>query len=415
VYLYQRFPALAHREFRVYLAGGFISNVGNMVQSTAIAYHVYTLTLSSYSVGLIGLVSVGPLLLFSLFGGVLSDQVDRRKLLFATQCGMALVALALLTFEQAQLRSVGLLYVLVAVGAVARAFDGPARQPLVASLVPAIDLPNAFSLNGISWRSSEVCGPVLAGLLIAWGSHFGLTGLGLCYTLNFITFFAVLYSVYLLDPRPSTVPEDQRAKSMAQVTASIREGLRFVRHAPVIRSAMWIDFWATFFSGADALLPAFALKILHQKALGYGILAASAASGAMVAAAVLANLPPIRQQGRWVVWMIFVYGIGTVMFGLSVNVPMAVLFLAVIGAADMISTVLRQTIRQLQTPDYMRGRMTATASLFHISGPRLGDYEAGALAALTGERISILVGGTLCIAVNSLWLRAKHLVGYEHA
>lgn len=409
-----RLPALAHREFRLYLIGGFISTVGSTVQTWAIMYHVYKLTGSSYMVGMIGLVTVLPLLVFSLLGGVLADQLDRRKMMFATQSGMALVALALFFIEYGHIGSVGLIFGLVALGAIARAFDGPARQPLVASLVPAADLPNAFSLNGISWRLSEVIGPVITGALIAGGGIQGVTGLGVCYFVNFLSFFAVLYAVVLLKPRPPSLAEEEHARSVAQVLASIRDGFRFVRTAPVIRSAMWIDFWATFFSGAEALLPAFALKILKAGPQGYGVLAGSAATGALVAAAVLAYLPPIRHQGRWVIAMIFCYGLATIFFGISGNLTLAVLFLAITGAADMVSTVLRQTIRQLQTPDSISGRMTATASLFHISGPRLGDFEAGAVARFTGERASIVIGGLACVLVNSLFLRAKPLREYEH-
>jgi MFS family permease len=414
VSLAQRFPALTHREFRIYIIGGFISNVGSSIQTFAIMYHVYRLTGQSVWVGTIGLVTVIPLLVFSLLGGVLADQVDRRRMMFFTQSGMALVALALFVMEYAHIASLRLLFGLVAVGAVARALDGPARQPLVASLVPPDHLPNAFSLNGITWRLSEISGPLFAGLFIAFNTIGGISGLAMCYFVNFLSFFAVLYSVYLLSPRPTSLAVEQHARSVKDVLLSIKVGLDFIQRTPVVKSAMWIDFWATFFSGAEALLPALAITILASGKAGYGILGAASGTGALIAAAILAYLPPIRRQGRWVIGMIFLYGGATILLGLSPNLPLAVVFLAIVGAADMISTVMRQTIRQLATPDHMRGRMTATSSLFHISGPRLGDFEAGALASYTGERMSIIIGGAACMLVNTLWLRAKALRDYQH-
>jgi hypothetical protein len=199
------------------------------------------------------------------------------------------------------------------------------------------------------------------------------------------------------------------------VLETIREGLRFVNRTRVIRSAMWIDFWATFFSGAEALLPAFALKILRLGPTGYGILGGSSAVGALLAASVLAYLPPIRHQGKWVIGMICSYGLCTAFFGLAQTLPVAVLFLALTGASDMVSTVLRQTIRQLATPDNMRGRMNATSSLFHISGPQLGDFEAGALAAWKGERISIVIGGAASVLISLWWRMRPGLREYEHS
>jgi MFS family permease len=176
---------------------------------------------------------------------------------------------------------------------------------------------------------------------------------------------------------------------------------------------MWIDFWATLLSGAEALIPAFAV-ILGLGAQGYGILAASTGFGALVAAAALSFLPTIHNQGRWVVAMIGAFGLFTICFGLSNSLITASLSLAAVGAADMISTVMRQTIRQLATPDAMRGRMSATSSLFHISGPQLGDFEAGVVAHGMGERFSIVLGGVLCVGVAGLWSRAKALVNYQH-
>jgi MFS family permease len=408
-----RLPALRHADFRNYLIGSFISNVGNNVQVWAIAWHVYHLTESSFMVGLIGLVRVVPLVVFTLFGGVLADQADRRKVLLLTQSCRAGIAVVLFVVTFLGKDSVGALYVIIALSSITRAFDGPARQAMVVGLVPLSDFPNAASLNGIGWRLSDVCGPIIAGFLIAFGKIGKISGLDICYALNLVTFAAVIFAIWKLPARGS--PEAvEPVRSFDEVITRIKEGLQFVGQTPVVRNAMWIDFWATFLSGAEALLPAFAKKILGLGPEGYGILAASTGVGALIAAAALAWLPTIQRQGKTVVIMIAVYGFATIAFGISPNLMLASASLAVVGAADMISTVLRQTIRQLATPDELRGRMSATSSLFHISGPQLGDFEAGAVARGTGERAAIVIGGALCMFVAGHWSRAKALVSYEH-
>lgn len=402
-------PALRHKAFVNYLAGSFVSNVGSNVQAWAIAWHVYELTNNSLMVGLLGLVRVIPLLLFSLFGGVLADQVDRRKVMLLTQSAMAIVSLILVFLTLNGFQQVAPLYAMVAINAIARAFDGPARQAMQVGLVPIEDYPNAASINGMAWRMSDVLGPVFAGLLLALPEH----GLTLCYGLNFVSFFAVLIAVLRL---PASRPEttDDQPKTLKQVMKLIGDGLRFVNKTPVIRSAMWIDFWATLLSGAEALLPAFAKTILKLGPEGYGILASATAVGALLAATGLTWLPTVKKQGRVVVTMIGAFGVATICFGLSQNLFTAALSLACVGAADMISTVMRQTIRQLATPDELRGRMSATSALFHISGPQLGDFEAGLVARIFGERVSIVLGGALCLLVAGHWSRAKSLTNYEH-
>jgi MFS family permease len=405
-------PALRHRGFRNYIAGMTASNVGNNVQAWAIAWHVYDLTDSSFMVGLIGLVRIGPLVLLTLFGGVIADQADRRKVMLITQSGMSLSALAAFAFTSAGQATVGLLYAVVGLHAVFRAFDGPARQSMFVRLVPPQDFMNAASVNGIAWRLSDVLGPVLTGAFIASNKANPLAGLTLCYGFNFVTFFAVLAAVRTLPP---CLPENvgDRPRTAREVLDRIKEGLSFVNRTPVVRSAMWIDFWATLCSGAEALLPAMAATILRLDEFGYGILAASTAAGALIAATGMAWIPHIHRQGRVVVLMIGFYGLFTILFGLSQSLWTASLSLAAVGAADMVSTVLRQTIRQLATPDALRGRMNATSSLFHISGPQLGDFEAGLAARLWGERVSIVLGGSLCLLVAARWSQAKALMGYR--
>ena len=409
----KRLPALAHPYYRRYLIGAFISNVGNMLQTTAIVLHVYNLTGSSLMVGMLGLVRVVPLVLFTLIGGIVADHHDRRIVVLLAQSVMAFIALMLAVFEATGLTSVWLIYGMVAIFSVARAFEGPSRQALVPNLVPPDVLPNAIGLNGISWRLSDVLGPVGAGLIITSGGILPFGPYGTCYIINVVTFFAVFAALLTI---PSKRPEEggSRIRNLAELKKALRDGLQYVRRNPVLRSTMWIDFWATFFSSADALIPAFAKSILDVGDLGAGLMQGSIAVGALIGAMLMTWLPTVRHQGRWVIWMIALYGVCTVGFGFSPNIAVAMVFLAGTGFADMISTVLRQTIRQLVTPDHMRGRMSATSMLFNISGPQLGDFEAGAVAAGIGERWSVAVGGFACMFVAGHWARSSKLPEYEH-
>ncbi|MBS1704339.1 MAG: MFS transporter [Armatimonadetes bacterium] len=406
-------PALQQVEFRRYLAGAFISNVGSNIQAWAIGWHVYQLTHQSYMVGLLGLVRVGPLVVFSLFGGVLADHADRRKIMLATQTAMATIAGVLAITSWLHLVSVYLIYAMVGLFAIARSFDGPARQALQVNLVPKEIFPNAASMNGVAWRLSDVLGPIITGVLVGFNTKNPTLGLTMCYSINSLSFLALIYAVWRTPYRYEPSIAD-RPRSVQQVIRQIGEGIKFVNRTPVVRSAMWIDFWATFLSGAEALLPAFAATVLGLGASGYGVLAASSGVGALIAASGLTYLPTITHQGRVVVTMIALFGLATIGFGAAPNLWVASVCLALVGASDMISTVLRQTIRQLATPDDLRGRMNATSSLFHISGPQLGDYEAGLIAHSFGERFSIILGGSLCLFVAAHWSRAKALTGYVH-
>lgn len=407
-------PALMHAHYRRYLFGAFVSNIGNMLQSAAIALHIYQITHSSFAVGLVGLVKVVPLLVFSLIGGLVADHHDRRKVVLTTQCCMSGVALLLTIFEWQHWASLALLYVMVGVLSVCTSFDNPARQAMVPNLVPTRDLPNAIGLNGISWRLSDVLGPVIAGLVIASGGIAPLGGFGTCYLLNFLTFLSVIIAVLMLPALPPQGQDSNKPQNVPEIIAAIKDGLHFVHRTPVLRSSLWIDFWATFFSGADALIPAFATKILAAGPAGYGLLRGSAGVGALLAAMLMTALPTVKHQGRWVILMVGTYGLCTILFGISTNLAMAMIFLAGTGFADMVSTVLRQTIRQLTTPDRMRGRMTATSVLFHATGPQLGDFEAGAVARFTGERWSVVVGGIASLIISGWWGRGGALRNYQH-
>ncbi len=401
-------PSLRHPDFRNYTLGRLAGNIGASVQMWAVSWQVYEVTgHSSLHVGLLGLVRIVPLLIFSLIGGLAADHWDRKTLMVWTRTVMSLLTLLLWWVTFGDYASLSTIYSIVALMSVARAFDGPARAAIMVNLVPEEDLPNALSVNGIAWRLSDVIGPVITGFMIA--------GAGLEATYMFAAMMNASLIIVLLamGPISQTAPVSA-VTSVREGFTQIGDGFRFMMRAPIVRNTMVLDFWATFFSTADALFPAFAGPVLKIGPTGYGILAASAGLGAMIAALVLALRPTIDKQGALVIGMVGVYGMATVCFGVSTSLPLAMFFLACTGAADMISTVMRQTIRTLATPDEMRGRMAGVSVLFQVGGPQLGDVEAGVLAKGFGDRASVVIGGVASILVAGLYAMNSKLKGYRH-
>lgn len=392
----------------MYMIGWFLSVVGSQVQQWAIMWHVWELTESSAMVGALGLARVVPLIAFSLLGGVVADRVDRRKIMLATQGGMALVSIVLWSLSSSGLLTVWIIYVLVSLHASVRAFDGPARQSLLVNLVPERDFASAVRVSGVSWRLADVLGPLITGFFI---TRFE-SGVSVCYAFNAVSFAAIIVSLLLLPSPPREEPES-RLTGLRGLGGFIADGARFVWKNDVVRAALLLDFWATFFSTADALLPAFAGDIFQLGGSGFGVLGSSIAVGALIGAVSMAFHPPRRSQGLWVLYAVAAYGLATILFGLSTNMAIACVLLAATGAADMVSTVLRQTIRQLATPDNMRGRMTSFSMIFQISGPQLGDYEAGLVGRLCGERISVVIGGSVCLLLAAKWRKSSPLVRFD--
>ncbi len=400
--------ALRHRDFRLLWLGQFVSVTGSQMQLLAINWHVYLLTKSAFALGLVGLVRVVPIVLCSLVGGVVADAVDRKRLLLATQTVMLMSAGVLAVVTAFGLRSVWPIYVLTAIASAAVAFDNPARQALLPTLVPVEDFPNAVSLGLVSFQVATVFGPALAGLLL------GVYGPAIIYAANAASFLAVICAVALMRTGGRVAGGEAEASKVS--LNALTDGLRFVWRTPIIVQTMTLDFVATFFASATALLPIFADKILHVGAQGLGILAASPAVGAVIAGLVMARLGTLRKQGVIVIWSIAVYGAATIAFGFSRLFWLSLIMLAVTGAADTVSTVLRQTIRQLVTPNNLRGRMTSVNMMFFMGGPQLGELEAGAAAALIGAQLSVITGGVGClIAVALAMITAKHLLHYEGA
>jgi len=385
------------------------------MQNVGIDWHVYVLTHSPLALGTVGLVRVLPIVFFSMWGGVVADRYDRKWVQFITQSILATNALLLALATWFGRDSVWLIYGITALTGATSAFDAPARQALIPKLVPADDLQGALSINLMGFQIGVIVGPALAGMLIALGgvrdAHH-TQHLAIIYFANAMSFVAVL--VALLMMRTSGRPE-RRMAGPSHPTELLREGIRFLFSTPVIVWTMSLDFFATLFSGAISLLPIVADQVLHVGATGYGWLRAGTGAGALVSSLIVAVVPLPRKQGPILLWSVAAYGAATIVYGLSRSFVLTFVALCCVGAADLVSTVVRQTLRQILTPDELRGRITAFNMIFFLGGPQLGEFEAGAVAALFppaafGAMVSIASGGAITILVVAIVAAAAPVV-----
>lgn len=389
------FVALQHRDFRLLWLGQLISLAGTQMQQITINWHIYTLTDSAIALGLIGLVRVLPIIAFALIGGIFADAHDRRRVLFVTQTAMMLCAAVLALVTVAGWVSAPIIYLLAALTSAAAAFDGPARQALVPNLVPKAHLTNALSLNNMMRQSASIVGPALAGFVIAWW------GIAAVYWINAASFLVLLGALVLMH-----TPPQENAGGMQLSFAALTEGLRFVRQSRLIFATMLLDFCATFFSSATTLLPIFARDILRVGPEGLGILYAAESVGAVCAGLCVTLAGDIKRKGATLFSAIAFYGLATALYGLSQWFALSFLFLAIVGASDTVSAILRNSIRQVATPDHLRGRMSSVNVIFMNAGPQLGNLEAGLAAALLGAPLSVVTGGvaTVILVVVIAWL-----------
>ena len=397
------FAALRHRNFRLLWIGLLISFSGSLMQSAAILWHVSLLVPEdkrALALGMVGLVRVLPVVFFSMLSGVAADVYDRRRLMLLTQTVMAIFAAALAGLTWRGLHSVWPVYAISAASAAAGAFDLPARQALTVNLVPREDLPNALTLNTIMFQIAAVAGPAMGGIVI------GQFGVAWTYTFNAVSFVCVIVALLMMrgaDFRPQHTGEARKAEFTLHAAM---EGLRFVFRAPLIRSTMLLDFFATFFSSATALLPLYAQDILGVGAHGYGWLYAAPAAGAMITSAIMVRaVDLIDRRGDWLIVAVGGYGLATVGFGLSRSFWLSFFCLALTGATDTVSMVFRNLIRQLETPDHLRGRMVGVNMVFFMGGPQLGELEAGLVAQWLGAVVSVVSGGAACV-VATIWIAA---------
>ncbi len=380
-------PALKHYRYRYLWFGLLISIAGSQMQSAAIHWHIRDLSgvPDPMALGGIGLARILPVIIFSIIGGAVADNYNRRNILFVTQSILALQALVLAYLTFSGSITIQYIYILTAIQASAMAFDLPARQSLVPNLVPRDILPSAFSMNTIAFNVGAIGGPLLFGF-VPEGA------LGYAYIINSISFVAVLIALFLM----GDVPQNVNQAGGINISA-MWDGVRFIFKRPLISSTMLMDFIATFFASANTMLPIVARDILNVGKTGFVWLTSAQAIGSVGAGLVVSQFPKIRKQGQLFFGSILIFGLATILFGFSTTFTLAMIALFLIGAADAVSTVIRNTIRQMQTPDHIRGRMTSVSQIFFMGGPQLGEVEAGLVAVAFGVPFAIISGGVGCI------------------
>jgi MFS family permease len=378
-------PLRESRDLRVLLSGQLVSLLGTQLTAVAVPYQVYRLTHSSLDVGLVSLAQLIPLLICSLYGGTVIDAADRRRLLLRVEALMACCSagLALNTDLGARIWP---LFVLPAASAGLTAFDNPARNAIVPRLVRAEHLSAANAMFQVLNQLGTVVGPALGGILLAG------PGIDFAYWVDAASFAAAMAAARAISPQPSA------GHAPRPGLRSIAEGFRFIRGRQSIQGAYLIDINAMVFGMPRALFPAMAANVFGGGASTVGFLYAAPGIGALAGALTTGWVSHVRRQGLTVTVAVIVWGAAIVAFGLAGDLPLALLFLAVAGWADVISAVLRNTIIQLSVPDRLRGRLAALQLGVVQGGPRLGDLESGAVATAFGNEVSVISGGLLCIA-----------------
>ncbi len=374
------------RDYRLLVLGGFVSGLGTQITLVALPFQIYLLTRSSLLVGLIGLAELIPLVALSLVGGALADRLDRRRLLLVAQVEMLLTSAVLAAGALAGSPPVALLFVLAGLAAAGSAVDRPTRAAILPNLVGPERLRAAISFNYALLQLTTVVGPAAGGIVIA------SLGLDWAYGIDVVTFVAMIVSVALIKPQPPPVAEHREP-----FLRSLVGGLRFAGSRGELMGSFAIDILAMTFGMPRALFPALSVNVYGAGATGVGLLYAAVSAGAAVAAFTSGWLGNARRLGRIVVVAVLVWGAGITVMGLTTSLGVAMAALAVAGAADSVSAVCRSTILQTATPDAMRGRMSSIFTLVVAGGPRVGDVEAGIVAAAFSVRASVVSGGLLCM------------------
>lgn len=381
-------------DFRRFFGARFLTGLAMQIHNVGLGWLVYDKTGSALALGLIGLAAFLPALLLALLAGAAADRFDRRRIV--TIC-YALIALAdggLLLLALSPGAPVWPIYALTVLVGAGRSFANPASQALVPNLVPKGYFPAAVTFNASAWQSSSIMGPAVGGFLYALGPAvvFGVSSLA-------FTLAALLISTV-------TAPAQSEAVRRERPTLeSLFAGVRFIRSRPVILGAISLDLFAVLLGGAAALLPIYARDILHVGPWGLGLLRSMPAAGAITTTLLLAWFPLRRKAGQRMFMAVAAFGVATIVFGLSTSLPLSMAALFVTGAVDMVSVVVRQTLVQIETPDEMRGRVSAVNSVFIGASNELGEFESGVLAAAVGPVGSVVLGGLGTLAVVALWIR----------
>ena len=395
-------PLRTSADFRRLWIGNTISWVGQGMTALAISLQVYDLTHSSFSVGLVGLFSLVPLVVFGLYGGAVADTVDRRLLGLASSTGSWLLAVALAVAALAGFHQVWFLYAIVSLQAVCAALNAPARSSMIPRLLPAEQLPAANALNSMTTTFGTMTGPMLGGLLV------GLWGYQAAYLIDAVAFTAALYAMWRL---PAMRPQREDG---SRGRASVIDGLRFLATRPNIRMTFFTDLCAMVLAHPRALFPAVAVVWYGGDATTAGLLVAAPAVGALLGSVFSGWLGRVHRHGVAILLSVGGWGLAVAVFGLTRDLRLGLFFLALAGAADAISMVFRSTMLQAATPDAMRGRLQGVFIVVVAGGPRLGDFLAGTVGDLASPTVAVTGGGLLCVlAVTVLGLRWRGFSRYD--
>jgi MFS family permease len=395
-FLYKN-PVLKEKEFYYYLALRFGVIFALNMQSTIIYFWVYQLTEDKLKLGLVGLAEVIPAVLFSLFSGHFVDFNEKRKMIIACiTCYLLLGSFLFGLTTHFALVNLGkewvlyLIYSMVFLGGVIRAFYGPSSFSLMALIVPRALYPNATSWSSMAWQIGAVVGPLTAGVLIAWKGV--EAGMALVVIVELIPLIAILF----IKAKPIL------KKVKEPILQSLSEGMRFVFKTPVLLGALCLDLFSVLFGGAVALLPVYQKEILHVGETGFGILRAAPGIGALITLGFIAFLPLNKKPGYKLFASVFGFGVCIIIFGISTNFLLSFFMLVLSGMFDAVNVVIRGTILQLVTPDEMRGRVSAVNTMFISSSNELGDFESGLMAHWIGTVRAVVVGGSITLGVVAL-------------
>ena len=378
-------PLRVSAPYRRLFVGNTIAQFGQQMTVVTVAVQVYALTGSSFAVGLIGVFGLVPLVGFGLYAGAIADAVDRRLLAIISSAGSWAVSLVLAAQAFLGNTHVGVIYACIAVQSACYAATSPARNAMIARLLPAHLLPAASALNAASFNLGFTVGPLVGALLISWG------GFELAYSVDALTFTATLYALFRLPPMP---PSEGNPRAGVR---SVLDGLSFLRRSPNLRMTFVLDLCAMVFAHPRALFPALAYKVYGGGAATVGVLQAAPAVGALMAFVVSGWVSRVRRHGVAIVLAILVYGAAIGSVGLTGALWAGVLFLCVAGAADSVSSAFRNTVLQVAAPDELRGRLQGVFIVVVAGGPRAGDFLLGSVGEATTERIALVLGGLACI------------------
>jgi MFS family permease len=386
-------PVYRDRDFYVFAAVRFIVTVSFQIQSIAIALKVFAITQSPFALGLVGLCQFGPMFLLTLPAGDIADRFDQRKVLSATQSMQSLCALLFLLLVIFVPHTDWPYYLVLVLFGATRGFYGPASQSLLPFLVRPEKLPRAIALSSSVFTTATIAGPALGGLLYALGP-------AVTFGISLVLMIAASVLTATLGGRHREPLADTGASRLERV----REGIDFVLHRPVVLGAMSLDLFAVLLGGATALLPVYATHILYTGPIGLGVLRSGPAVGAAVTAFWLTRWPLARKTGLAMFVAVALFGVATVVFGLSTNFAISLAALFALGATDMISVFVRTSFVQFATPDPMRGRVSAVNMLFIGASNELGEFESGITAHWFGTVPAVVIGGIGTLVVVGVWM-----------